>query len=273
MQLTYLGTNTLVLIKGLSTLIIDPHFSRPRFLKLLSKIKPDRNQILNGLKFARVKELKGVLLTHTHYDHALDAVAVLKHAGGCVYGSESASNLAKGGGLSQSQYHAVTPGKLYQVGAFQVRFHPAQHLPFPLVMRGLMPETAKISEPFSPPAWFWDYHPGEVSAIQIDHTLVFRSAGFIPGAYQDLDVDTVILSIGGLDTKSHAYLEQFYRETVLSTGAEQVLISHWDNFFYPLNQGLKPLGLVKHTINRITALGNDHGQIVKTLIYGEPYML
>ncbi len=44
-QLTYGGTNCILFRKGGSTLLIDPHFTRPAFLSLLGKIKPSPEKI------------------------------------------------------------------------------------------------------------------------------------------------------------------------------------------------------------------------------------
>ena len=104
----------------------------------------------------------------------------------------------------------------------------------------------------------------------MDRTLVFGSAGYEPGAYVGLDLETVILGIGGLETKQDAYLKQFYRETVLSTGARKVWLSHWDNFFRPMKRGLKGLAFSSRTVKRFKVLGETHGQAVERLPFNQP---
>lgn len=273
MQLTYLGTNTLVIQKGASTVLIDPHFSRPGLMHLMRKITPNRLRIQTSLEFAQIMKLDGVLLTHTHYDHALDAVEVVQQAGGVLYGSNSAAHLAKDAGLSAERHQTKIPGDYFEVGAFRVGFHPTSHITFPPPLGWLLPEKGKIHEKFSSPTWFWQYHCGEIFAIQVDNLLVFGSAGFRAGAYQEVEIKTVVLGIGGLETQPDVYLEKLYWESVVSTGAEKVYLSHWDNFFIPVGQGLKPMGLAERTIRRFTQLGKYYGQSVSVLSYAEPLLL
>jgi L-ascorbate metabolism protein UlaG (beta-lactamase superfamily) len=102
MKITYLGTNTLLFNEDQTSLLIDPHFTRPRKLNLLSKIRPEPEIIAENLARFEIRKLEGVLLTHTHYDHALDAVEVIRQAGGVLYGSASAVHLARGAGWMNS---------------------------------------------------------------------------------------------------------------------------------------------------------------------------
>lgn len=268
MNITYLGTNTLLFHQGDTSILVDPHFSRPGMLNLLGKIKPDPQIIAENLARFEIHRLDGILLTHTHYDHALDAAEVLRQTGGALFGSESAINLAQGAGLDEHACVQVTLQQVFAIGGLPIRFHPARHVEFPAPMRWLMPAERQISQPLHPPTWFWRYQAGHTLAIQVGRTLVFGSAGFIPGAYQDLEVETVILGIGGLDLKSPIYLHQFYRETVLGSGARQVFLSHWDNFFGPPGRTRRPMLLARRSIARIKALGIRYGQSVHQLEFG-----
>jgi len=269
MNLTFLGTNTLLLEKATSRLMIDPHFSRPGLLQLLDKNKPDRARISSALKAFGISELNGVLLTHTHYDHAMDAAEVINQVGGILYGSDSAANLAKGAGFSKEKFLVVDPKDNAWIGAFNVTWFESQHISFPPPLIWFMPINGRIDEPIMPPLHFWQYKRGEVYAILIDNLLVFGSAGFIPNAYKGCDPKAVVLSIGGLETKSSKYLEVLYEHTVVQTGAHQVLVSHWDNFFRTLEKPIHPIGFARHTIRKIKQLGARYGQSIDVLLPGE----
>lgn len=269
----YQGTNSLVLRKDSSTILIDPYYSRVGYCRLLTKIKPNPQHVSEGLRSAGVETVRGILLTHTHYDHALDATEVIKQQGGILFGSGSAANLAKGAGLSSEHYQMVSTGEPFLVGPFWIVFHPSKHITFPPPLQWLLPEKGRIEKPLATPAWFWDYRCGKVFAIQVDRLLVLGSAGYALGAYKDLEIETVVLGIGGLETKPFNYLQELYREVVLASGARQVLISHWDNFFNPDAHDQKFLGLAKHTIHRIESLGQKYGQRVRLLNVGKRFFV
>jgi len=269
MNLTYLGTNTLLLEKGASRILIDPHFSRPGFLKLLGKIEPDTARISSGLNVLGLNALNGVLLTHTHYDHAMDAAEVINQAGGILYGSESAAKLTKGAGFSREKFRIVYPGDEAKVGAFNVTWFKSKHISFPPPLSWFMPKNGGINQTMSPPVHFWQYKSGEVYAILVDNLLVFGSAGFIPKAYSECDPKAVVLAIGGLESKSSKYLELLYENTVIQTGAHQVLVSHWDNFFKTLDEPVQAIGFANRTICKLKQLGDHFGQRIKVLIPGE----
>jgi L-ascorbate metabolism protein UlaG (beta-lactamase superfamily) len=273
MHLTYQGTNSLVISKDQSAVIIDPHYTRPGLLSLMTRIQPNRKRISRWLNAADIDQLDAVLLTHTHYDHALDAPEVIWQKGGILFGSRSAVNLAKGTGLSTNQFQVVAMGRSYFVGNFLVRFHSARHIGFPPPLNWVMLQKRDISAPLTPPAWFWTYQSGEVYAIQVDNMLIFGSAGFSPGAYDGLEIETVVLSIAGLETQPDAYLEKYYHETVLAVGAQRVLLSHWDNFFRPLSSKIRTLGFSKYNMRRLKNLGERHGQNVHLLSVDEPVFL
>lgn len=272
-QLTYGGTNCLIFRKGESGLLVDPHFTRPAFLSLLGKIQPSAEKIRTGLARLDVQRLTGVLLTHTHYDHALDAVETARQTGATLFGSSSAAQLAAGAGLEPQFFHQIQQAEPLQVGDFTVCFLPSQHIQFPKPLSRLASSADPISQPLSPPAWFWQYRCGEVSAILVDRTLVFGSAAFVSGAYQGLEVEMVVLGIGGLGLRPQSYLETLYRETVVASGARRVLLSHWDNFFRPVSADLRPLGKVGWTMEHLKHLAERYGQTISVLKVNKPVNL
>lgn len=268
-DLTFLGTNTLLIRKGDSAILVDPHFTRPGFFSLLRRIAPDPEKIRTALAENDINTLAAVLLTHTHYDHALDAAEVVRQTGSCLLGSPSAAKLALGAQLPSSQYRSVTAGEANSVGDFRVVFHLSRHVQFPKPLNQVFSASVDIQAPLSPPAGFWQYLCGQVYAIQVDHLLIFGSAGFEAGAYAGLDVDAVILGVGGLDSKPAHYIQRLYQETVLASGARQLLLSHWDNFFRPVNPGLRPMGLENRSIKILRRLASQNGQEMKLLAYGK----
>ncbi len=269
-SLVYLGTNTLLLRRGTACLVIDPHFTRPGLLSILGRIAPDPEAIRRGLATHKIDSCDAVLLTHTHYDHALDAVETVRQTGARLLGSQSASYLTGAVGMSNAQFELCLAGDEKRIAGFQVQFLPGRHIALPAFLGHMLPGEGRITAPVSPPAKMTDYQCGQVLMINIDGLLVLGSAGFVPGVLQRGTAHTVVLSIGGLETRSPVYLRRFYQETVLASGAKRVLLSHWDNFFRPLKAPLPSLGLARMTMRRIKQLGAQWGQKVQTLRYGKP---
>ena len=107
-KLTYFRTNTIVIEKRTTKLIIDPHFYRPGAMHMLSKIGPNIERVADGFCALQITKLDAVLLTHIHYDHAMDVPEILHQVGGTLYGSTSAMNLMEEELLVPSYYLPTT---------------------------------------------------------------------------------------------------------------------------------------------------------------------
>lgn len=96
MQILYLGSGGVVLIRDGAALLIDPFFSHQGFGRIgrsifLGKngarnIKPNPKMIRIGVERIRSTlddsvDLKALLVAHSHYDHLMDVPAVLTHFG------------------------------------------------------------------------------------------------------------------------------------------------------------------------------------------------
>ena len=72
------------------------------------------------------KQAVGVLVGHTHFDHAVDAPAIARRDGCNSYGSESLLRLMALHGLAE-QTVVVEPYATYELGPFEVSFTPSRH--------------------------------------------------------------------------------------------------------------------------------------------------
>ena len=237
-SIEFAGTNCLLLCAGSTALLIDPHFTRPRKIALLHKIAPRPAAIHRGLQRFSTAGPDAILLTHTHYDHALDAACTAQITGAPLYGSPSAMALGSAAGLPVVQMHAAQPYKVITLGDFKLTFLPTTHLPFPGPFSNWFGVQDRITQPITPPAWFWQYRPGLIYALLLEygHTrlLVQGSAGIWPGPAPS--ANAAILSIGGLGLQSAAYRRTWFRHNLVDTGVQRALFSHWDDFMRPLTQ-------------------------------------
>jgi L-ascorbate metabolism protein UlaG (beta-lactamase superfamily) len=145
--------------------------------------------------------------------------------------------------LAEQQIRAVEPGESMAYGKFSVTFFVSKHWPLPEPYASLM-ANATIDVPLVPPAPFEAYKEGKTYSILLEHPLgnmlIQGSAGYLPGALDSVDVDTIFLSIGGLGDLPPDEQENYYREMVTVTGARNIIPIHWDTAITPLNEPLVP---------------------------------
>jgi L-ascorbate metabolism protein UlaG (beta-lactamase superfamily) len=238
LTLRWLGTTSLVVTDGETTIIVDGFFSRQSILSVgLRKLEPDISRIEVGLKRAGVTEAAAVIVGHAHYDHSMDSPVVSQLTGAPLIGDESIANIGRGWGLNEQSIRVVDSGDMHSFGAFNIKWLASAHAP-PGIPNGT------VKAPLKPPARFSRYKQGQVWTILINHPaaamLIQTSAGFIPGALEDVNTDVALISLGTLGRKSVTYRDEYYREIVSATGAHTVIPLHWDNFFEPLGNPVRP---------------------------------
>ena len=238
---SWFGTTALLLSDGAHAVFVDPFFTRPRGfgrLMLNRPIAPDEARISDWLARAGVTELDAVLVSHSHYDHAMDAGVVARLAGARLAGSPSTLNIGRGAGLAESQLVAMRSGERRTFGSFDVTFIESRHAG----ATGGAP-TGNILAPLTPPARYLDYRQGGTYSILVEHpqgrVLHHGSAGFVPGALRGRQADVVFLGVAFLPE-----LPGYLAEVVDAVGAGRVMPVHWDDFTRPLEARLLPLPIV-----------------------------
>lgn len=241
LTMTWFGVTAVLLDDGQHAILIDPFFTRPPGLLNMVRnqpIAPDEALIGRWLARAGVRRLDAVLVSHSHFDHAMDAGVVARQTGAQLIGSRSTANVGRGAGLPASQIKVVAPGQPVQLGSFRVTFYASRHAG----ATGGKP-TGDITAPLVPPARYLDYRQGGTWSILVEHPegrlLHHGSAGFVPGALKDVKADVVFLGVALIDD-----LETYLRQVVDPIGAKRVIPVHWDDFTRPLDEPLVPFPVV-----------------------------
>lgn len=243
LRATWLGVTALLLTDGRHAVMIDPFFTRPPGILSMAfnrQISPDETKIKAWLDRLAVTKLDAVLISHSHFDHAMDAGVVARMTGAQLVGSESTLNIGRGAGLDESRLVKVDPATPMKFGDFEVSFIESAHAG----KTGGKP-TGDITKPLRPPAHYLDYKLGGTYSILITHPqgsiLHHGSAGFIPGALDGRHADIAFLGVALIDE-----LEPYLRETVDAVGATRVIPMHWDDFTKPLDGDLVPIPFLVH---------------------------
>src|SRR5262245_59150801 len=127
---TWFGVTAVLLSDGDSSIFIDPFFTRPEgFANMLldREIAPDESVIRRWLDRAGVKNLDAVLVSHSHFDHGMDAGVVANLTAAVLVGSASTVNIGRGAGLAEAQMHVAKPGEPLRFGNYTVTFIESRH--------------------------------------------------------------------------------------------------------------------------------------------------
>lgn len=268
---TWLGVTALLLRDGQRAILIDPFFTRPPGLLRMAfnrTIAPDEALIADWLRRLKIDKLDAVVVSHSHFDHAMDAGVVARMTGAKLVGSESTLNIGRGAGLDAASLQVISTTDALNFGKFQLSFVASAHAG----RTGGRP-NGEIEVPLQTPARYLDYKLGGTYSILVDHPqgsiLHHGSAGFVPGALDDRRADVVFLGVALIDG-----LDPYLRETVDAVGARRVIPTHWDNFTLPLDQPLLPMPLVVHLEDFFDGMRELRPGIqVQTLLPGEPVVL
>ena len=242
-EATFLGTTTLLFDDGRTQLMIDGFLTRPGFSAVVfGQVATDRtvvdsilDRVLDHGKDAR---LKALFVTHSHYDHALDAAYTAKRTGAHLYGSRSTLNIGRGGGLCEARMTRIRPGNTWQVGAFVVDVLESKHSPPTL----FNPTGGVVNAPLEQPARYGAYAEEVTVDFLIAHCgrriLVKASANFSANAPADMRADVLFLSIARLGEQRRKFMKTFYAHTVGKVHPRLLIPLHWDDLFTPLTAHL-----------------------------------
>ena len=242
-RVTWLGTAGLYVTDGETGFFIDPFVSRYGLIKVLGgfSLPPQTHIIQEWLNRIGCHHADAVIVSHSHYDHALDAPFFAQKTGATLVGSDSTAWIGRGAGMAENQIKVVGPGDRVSLGKFEIIFIKSKHSK---AVFGRIPWPGDITSPLIPPAAASAYLLGEIFSLLVTHPqgsfVHLGSAGYIEGMFDGVKAHTLFLSIAGRqDTR------ELLRCTALALKAKQIIPIHFDNFFSPLNEEMSILWGVK----------------------------
>jgi L-ascorbate metabolism protein UlaG (beta-lactamase superfamily) len=235
LEVEWLGVSGYRLTYEGQTLFIDPYLSRVplRDLILRRPTMPDP-AALDRFVSAPGKTV-GVLVGHTHFDHAVDAPAIARRFDCKAYGSSSLTTLMNLHGLAERAVE-VEPYKTYELGPFEVSFTPSVHSK--LLLGLAVPYDGELTcehlDSLSPAA----YRCGQVWGISIAVAGIRfyhqGSANLVDDAVRERDVDVFLAGIAG-----RAFTDDYWKRILPRLNPRAVVPTHYDNFFRPLGRPLE----------------------------------
>ena len=233
LEVEWLGVSGYRLTYEGVSIFIDPYVSRAPLWRLLLGRLAMPDPALIDRYISAPGPVAGVLVGHTHFDHAIDAPAVARRFGCDAYGSASLAHLMRLHGLGSV---VVEPGRPYELGPFVVRFVPSRHAK--LILGRRVPFDGELTcdhlHGLSPAA----YKCGQVWGIRIEVAGIALyhqgSANLVDDALAREPVDVFLAGIAGRGSTPH-----YWRRILPKLDPRVVVPAHYDDFFRPLDRGLR----------------------------------
>jgi L-ascorbate metabolism protein UlaG (beta-lactamase superfamily) len=252
LEIEWLGVSGYRITHAGQTLFIDPYLSRVPFRDLLLRRQTLPDPAALDRFAGAAGKVVGVLVGHTHFDHAVDAPAIARRFGCSAYGSNSLLNLMALHGLA-GRTVVVEPYRAYELGPFVVRFTPSVHSK--LLLGLAVPYDGELTcehlDSLSPSA----YRCGQVWGVSIEVAGVRfyhqGSANLIDDAVREQGVDVFLAGVAG-----RGFTRDYWQRILPRLDPRVVVPTHYDNFFRPLGQ---PLEFVSDV--QLSELPNEIGAI------------
>lgn len=244
-SMQYLGTAGWIVRSAAATVLIDPYVSRingppppgspqytspgdtRRVYRWDDTAESDERAIADHIAAA-----DAMLVTHTHYDHVLDAPHIAIKTNAIVIATESTQNVMRAYDVPEVQLITVRGGEDYDFGSFSVKVVPSLHsaldhkhyfssatapagLKSPLTLRQIHPEGGTL-------AFLVRFGQTQV--------LAFGSMNYVEREIDGLRPNVVIAGAG----KSRLEIYQYTARLMHALGYPPVVLpTHWDNFLAP----------------------------------------
>lgn len=231
LEVQWLGTAGYRLTFEGRSLLIDPYLTRVSLGAVLRRAPALADAALHTRYInAAPGTVEGVLVGHTHFDHAIDVPELTRSLQTRAYGSSSLKRLMALYGRADMAVE-VDPGQTYELGPFRVRFVPSLHSK--LILGYRVPYDGELScehlDALTPSA----YRCGRVYGIHIEvggTTLYHQgSANLIDELVPTEGVDVFLAGIAG-----RSFTEDYWPRILRRLKPEVVVANHYDDFFRPL---------------------------------------
>jgi L-ascorbate metabolism protein UlaG (beta-lactamase superfamily) len=237
-ELRWLGTAGFAIRHAGHTVLLDPYVTRASLREcIFGKLSPNLDLIARY-----TPEADAIVVGHTHFDHALDVPAIAQTTGARVFGSRSCTTLCRASDVPVPQVVDVESelafgSVVHEVGPFRLEFYPSAHSP---LLAGRVPFPGEISDCESVPLRAHRYACGAVFAVRVvvagRSFLHLGSAEIAETRLRRAEGSRLLLCTAGWQSSA-----RFAERVMRAVSPSAVILSHWDNFFTPLDQPAQAL--------------------------------
>ncbi|MBV9309915.1 MAG: MBL fold metallo-hydrolase, partial [Solirubrobacterales bacterium] len=234
LSLQWLGVSGYRMSYEGQTLLVDPYISRVPLGAVLRRQPALPDPLLIERYFGDLDQVVGVLVGHTHFDHAVDAPAIAQRFDCPVYGSTSLVALMQAHGLQELAVE-VEPHVTYELGPFTVSFTPSLHSK--LILGLAVPFDGALSceqlDALTPSA----YKCGRVYGIRIE----VAGISFYHQGSANLIDEEIRASERGVDfflagVAGRGFTKDYWRRILKRLEPRTIIPTHYDDFFRPLDR-------------------------------------
>jgi L-ascorbate metabolism protein UlaG (beta-lactamase superfamily) len=238
LEITWLGVSGYRLTYAGASLFIDPYVSRASLRDILLRrvALPQAPLVERYLQPGDdgAAEVVGVLVGHTHFDHAVDAPAIARRHRCRAYGSASLGTLMGLHGLGELAVE-IEPYRRYELGPFVVSFTPSRHSK--LLFGRKVPMDGELTCEQLDGLRCGAYRCGAVYGIRIEVAGVSLyhqgSADLIDEALRAEPVDLFLAGVAG-----RSVTPRYWERVLRRIDPAVVVPTHYDDFFKPLGREL-----------------------------------
>jgi L-ascorbate metabolism protein UlaG (beta-lactamase superfamily) len=255
LRFTHFGAAGWSITDDETVILLDPYLSRVRFQGRrygpndATEIPNDSRPVVKIHEPAagdletinrHVPKADYIIVSHSHFNHAMDVAHIAKQTGAVVIGTESTCNIALNGGVPDEQIHAVRGGEDFEYKAFSLRVIPSLHS---ALSCKLYKDFGTVQRKYEPMC-LDDYVEGGTLAYQIRiggrDLLFFGSMNYIEREVDGLRPDVVFIASAAPRLEIHDYTGRLMRGL---GRPRHVVATHWDDqglpFGAPQEKALK----------------------------------
>ena len=271
-SVTWMGTAGVLISDGDDKILIDPFVSRTGMdffsIALERNIRSDLATVRRWVDTLEAYDADAIFISHTHYDHSIDAANFHSLTGAPIYGSRSTVTLFSDIVPLDSLVRVETSKKC-KIGDFTVSFLPGRHGEHFLIG---VKYLGSVEKPIDGPAPPSSYREGENYIILIEHPfgniLHIGSSGWLPGQLAGEKADVVLMAASNASDR-----KEYILNTAGKVDAELIIPIHFDNLFGRLDGNIRFQPLLN--LSKFTSTAEDvlDDVSIQTLPIGEPVMV